>query len=156
MEVIKPPNSIALARQLSVFLAGSIEMGTADDWQASLQEALADLPGTIFNPRRNDWNHTWEQSIENAEFRQQVRWELAALEASALTVLYFHPGTKSPISLLEFGLYSRDRKLVVCCPEGFWRKGNVDVVCELYNVTQVDDLPALTKFVRDFIESKVK
>jgi hypothetical protein len=49
----------------------------------------------------------------------------------------FDPNTKSPVSLLELGLHAKERKLIVYCPEGFWRKGNVDIVCEAYKVKQV-------------------
>lgn len=51
--------------------------------------------------------------------------------------MYFDPKTKSPITLLELGLFARSQKLIVYCPTGYWRKGNVDVVCERYNVHQV-------------------
>jgi hypothetical protein len=43
--------------------------------------------------------------------------------------VYFDPKGQSPITLLELGLF-HDKDIIVCCPEGFWRKGNVDVnVC---------------------------
>jgi hypothetical protein len=34
--------------------------------------------------------------------------------------------------------------MLVCCPEGFWRKGNVDIVCEKYNVRVFDNIKDLT------------
>ena len=47
--------------------------------------------------------------------------------------MYFSPGTKSPISLLELGLIvNSDTLVIVYCPDGFWRKGNVDIVCDKY------------------------
>jgi hypothetical protein len=46
--------------------------------------------------------------------------------------MYLDPATKSPISLLEMGIYCQTDKLIVCCPEGFYRKGNVDITCERY------------------------
>lgn len=39
-------------------------------------------------------------------------------------------------------------KVIVCCPDGFWRKGNVDIVCDRYGVDQVPTLTALAKAVR--------
>ena len=39
---------------------------------------------------------------------------------------------------MEFGLYAKTGKLLVLCPDGFWRKGNVDIVSEEYNVFTVD------------------
>ena len=52
--------------------------------------------------------------------------------------MYFDPNTKSPISLLELGLFAKSGKLIVYCPEGFWRKGNVDVVCKRYEVARAN------------------
>jgi hypothetical protein len=147
MQVIKPPTPLNSTGQNygdSLFLAGSIEMGQAVDWQSQLISALDGLTGTIFNPRRDDWDASWEQKIENAQFREQVEWELRALELAECIVLYLDPNTKSPISLLELGIWTRQpSKLVVCCPEGFWRKGNVDIVCRKYGIAQVATLDEL-------------
>ncbi len=141
MSIIKPPSP--LLDGFSVFLAGSIEMGNADDWQARIEQRLACSDIIIFNPRRDEWDASWIQRIENPQFRQQVEWELAAQEKASLIAMYFDPATKAPISLLELGLFSKSGKLIVCCPEGFWRKGNVDIVCQRYHIEQVDSLEAL-------------
>lgn len=63
--------------------------------------------------------------------------------------MYFDPNTQSPISLLELGLHARGGKLIVLCPEGFWRKGNVDIVCEKYNVKQVASFEELIKAINE-------
>jgi hypothetical protein len=118
----------------SVFLAGSIEMGKAEDWQTNLSNIFNDNGWNVFNPRRNDWDSSWKQEFENPQFYQQVNWELNALEQSDLILMYFSPGTQSPISLLELGLYATSGKIHVVCPEGFWRKGNVEIVCNNYNI----------------------
>lgn len=148
--VLKPPAPLDLAAdEPSVFLAGSIEMGRAEPWQAAVEAALADLPVTILNPRRDEWDATWEQSIANPPFREQVEWELAAQERATVVAMYFAPDTKAPITLLELGLFARSGKVVACCPDGFWRKGNVEVVCARYGVPLVAELPALVAAVRD-------
>jgi hypothetical protein len=74
-----------------------------------------------------------------------VEWELAGLERADVVVIYLAPGTKSPISLLELGLHAgrNPHKVVACCPDGFWRKGNVDIVCHRYGVQQVSSLGEL-------------
>lgn len=125
-------------------------MGTAPDWQAEVENQLADLDMVIYNPRRDDWDSTWVQSADNPQFREQVEWELAGLELANMIVLYLAPGTMSPISLLELGIYAANgsKKLVVCCPEGFQRKGNVDIICERYGVEQVKDLASLSDSAR--------
>ena len=57
--------------------------------------------------------------------------------------MFFQPGTRSPISLLELGLCARSKKIVVCCPGGFWRRGNVEMVCERFEVETTESLPEL-------------
>lgn len=143
---IKSPDAYDLyADKPAIFLAGSIEMGEAVDWQAEVSARLENQDIVILNPRRDDWDASWEQSIDNTQFRAQVEWELKALERADKILMYFAPGTKSPITLLEFGLYAKSapERLVICCPEGFWRKGNIDIVCKMYGVRQVDDLDDL-------------
>lgn len=141
MKVIKAPGLIMLKPfEPTVFLAGSIEMGKAENWQQRVEQELSECDGVILNPRRDDWDSSWTQSIDNPQFKEQVEWELLAMEESDTIAMYFDPTTKSPISLLELGLHARTKKLIVCCPEGFWRKGNVDILCEKYMIEQVDSL----------------
>lgn len=145
--ILKPPAPLAVVGP-SVFLAGSIEMGLAGRWQEVLERALADLDVLILNPRRDEWDSSWAQSIDNPVFREQVEWELAAQEQASVIAMYFAPDTRAPITLLELGLAARSGKLIVCCPEGYWRKGNVDVVCARYGIPTVRDLEALAWEVR--------
>ena len=128
----------------SVFLAGSIEMGRARDWQTEVADFLTGSGHAerfvLFNPRRDDWDSSWEQKREHPAFYEQVTWEMDMLERSDAILFYFAPGTKSPISLLELGLHAASGKVIVCCPDGFWRKGNVDIVCERYKIPVTTDL----------------
>lgn len=145
VEVKAPHDYSAYKGKPSVFLAGSIEMGKAGHWQKKVAEALKDTDLLILNPRRDNWDAGWEQSMSRPEFRVQVEWELAALEYADTVLVYFCPGTQSPVTLLELGLHAaaNPKKLVVCCPDGFWRKGNVDIVCNRYGVRQVETLESL-------------
>ena len=119
----------------SVFLAGSIEMGAAPDWQSRIAVALDDLEDLLLlNPRRPSWDSSWEQSIENPQFREQVQWELEGLERSDVIAMYLDPATRAPVSLLELGLHARSGKVVVLCPPGYWRRGNVEVVADRYGI----------------------
>lgn len=120
-----------------LFLAGSIEMGKAVDWQKEVAEIASRDGWVVLNPRRVDWDPTWEQSIDNPKFFEQVMWELEGLEQASGILMYLAPGTVSPISLLELGLFRR--KMVVVCPPGFDRKGNVDIVCRHYHIRQTPD-----------------
>ncbi len=143
MKVITAPEAFDFKDGYSIFLAGSIEGDTAQRWQDIVIEKLKNNHGTLLNPRRAAWDASWKQDIENPVFKEQVCWELEALEKADLIVMYFDKNTKSPISLLELGLFAKSRKLVVCCPDGFWRKGNVTIVCERYHVSQVQSLEEL-------------
>jgi hypothetical protein len=136
-----------------VFLAGSIEMGKAIDWQTDMSEFFSKNNWGVFNPRRKDWDSSWKQEFENPQFYQQVNWELDSLERADLILLYLVPETMSPISLLELGLHAADKTLCVVCPDGFWRKGNVDIVCNRYDITLFNNLE---DFKKHFIEKYVQ
>ena len=69
------------------------------------------------------------------------------LDKADIIIFYFDPDTDAPITLLEFGKFCSSGKIVVCCPDGFWRKGNVDVVCQRNNVPQVDTLEELIEYL---------
>lgn len=81
------PDSIDLKSYKSVFLAGTIDMGSGVDWQKDVAELF-----------------------EKA------------------------PGSKSPITLLELGLFAKRGKLHVVCTDGFYRYDNVRITCAKYGV----------------------
>lgn len=109
-------------------------MGVADDWQTRLVGELGERDLVVLNPRRAEWDASWRQSIEEPKFRAQVEWELDALDRADVIAMWFAPDTRAPITLLELGLHARSGKLVVGCPDGFWRKGNVEVVCARFGI----------------------
>lgn len=136
----------------SIFLAGSIEMNKAEKWQDALTKTLLDefIKLIIFNPRRDEWNSSWKQEVTNKKFYEQVDWEHEHIVTSDYLFVYFQKDTKSPISLLELGLAAAAGiKTVVCCPEGFWRKGNVDYICKKYNIPQIDKIDDLPMWLKD-------
>lgn len=154
MRLIRPPEPLDFDRaRPSLFLAGSIEEGTAIDWQSQLVDSLRDLDVTILNPRRLEWDASWPQRMEFAPFRQQVEWELEAQETASLIAFYFAPATRAPITLLELGLAAARRRSVVCCPPEFWRKGNVDIVCRRYGIPEVATLDELSSYLRSAVRS---
>lgn len=140
MQIIKPNSKFQdVENKCSVFLAGSIEMGVAEDWQKRIEKHFHPFDVTLFNPRRDDWDSSWTQEQSNPQFNHQVNWEMNSLERADIIFMYFSPETKSPISLLELGLHTRDN-IIVCCPKEFWRKGNVDIVCTRYNIPLFENI----------------
>lgn len=128
-----------------IFLAGSIEMGVADKWQQKVVDFLRASPEgdhvTVLDPRRDDWNASWKQEASNREFSAQVNWELDMIDSAHIVFFFFQPNTMSPISLLELGRVTSSMypKTIVCCPHGFWRRGNVEIVCQRARVPMFAD-----------------
>ena len=119
---------------LNLFLGGSIDNGEALDWQKALIGELNSedtiKPIMIYNPRRDNW----DKDVDKKELELQIKWELYHLERADLVVMNILGGSKSPISLLELGLFARTNKLLVFCSPSFYRFDNVKVTCEQYSV----------------------
>jgi hypothetical protein len=68
-----------------------------------------------------------------------------------VVVLVLLPETQAPISLLELGLVVGKKPMVVHCPDGYWRRGNVDVVLARYGGSAIhraetlEELPGLVR-----------
>jgi hypothetical protein len=146
LEVHYPPAKPFIERpkeRLGVFLAGTIDVGLSTDWQQImidfLRSQFGSQPVDIFNPRRKDWDSTWEQSSSHPMFKRQVEWELTYLEYSDLVLMVFLPGSKSPVSMLELGAMSAKPGLMVFCPEDFYRHGNIDIFCSRRRIPTFND-----------------
>lgn len=139
---------------ISVFLAGSIEMGNAENWQDRAINSLVDCEVDFYNPRRADWDSSWEQNLNSPNFYEQVSWELDMLSAASYIYMYIDPTTKSPISLLELGMFANSGKMIVCCPEGFYRRGNIEVVCQKFNVPLFTDFDTSLVALRNLIRER--
>jgi hypothetical protein len=156
--VIKPhsSNQKPLPASPSVFLAGSIENGVAEDWQKKVENELSKLNVTVYNPRNDDLDATLEQSITNKKFNAQVNWELDHLDAVDIAFFYFSPETKAPITLMELGsqIGSGPKRMIVCCPDGFWRKGNVEIFCDREGWPLYNDLDSAISALKKAIASR--
>lgn len=130
----------------SIFLAGSIEMGKAPDWQNLLISKIGRNFSIVFNPRRENFDPTWKQGLDEEHFNIQVTWELEMIEKADVIAFYFDPSTTAPVTLAELGLVCglKPKAAFVCCPEGFHRKGNVDIMCERYGLRTYPTFEALT------------
>lgn len=156
---IKPPRVYDPVR---IFLAGSIEMGKAVEWQKEVVYALEGLDVIVYNPRRNDWDSTWTD--ESPELRAQIHWELHHLKKSEIIFFYFDPNTKSPVTMMEFGKYIDSRfsdpskKIIVVCPPGFWRRINILETAKFYGHDKVYDsldegIDELKRYVKQWYSS---
>lgn len=131
---------------ISIFLAGTIDMGNSKDWQHELIEKFKDFAEEnknikkessiiLYNPRRReDWGN------DKKEMEYQINWELDHLEKSNIIIMNLLPDSKSPISLLELGLFARSKKLFVICPPEFYRYDNVRVVAKRYNISLYNNI----------------
>ncbi|ORY16320.1 hypothetical protein BCR34DRAFT_557634 [Clohesyomyces aquaticus] len=139
-------------RDFSVFLAGSIEMGKAINWQTHMTANLQHLPLTVLNPRRGRWDQNTIPLPSDQTFRTQVEWELSALEKASVICFFFDKNTKSPVTMLELGLWAHSGKVVVCCDKGFWKAGNIWLVCEREGIPIVGSfrelVPEITKMLK--------
>ena len=126
-------------RVLRIFLAGTIDMGDSVDWQRDFVNWLKDTftLGTyiVYNPRRDEWIEGGKKELD-----YQVKWELNHLEASDMIIMNILGTSKSPITLLELGLFAKTGKLTVCCEPEFYRYDNVKAVCDRYSVEMFNSL----------------
>lgn len=133
-----------------VFLAGSIEMGKAIPWQDRVAEEVSAKKLILLNPRRADWDSSWTQDpTPGTQFHEQVTWEQDYLSLADIVVFFFDPKTQSPITLLELGhALGSGKKIIVCCPDGYFRKGNVIIVCKRHGYKVLNEIEELIKEIK--------
>ena len=154
LQVVHAPHPYTIKGQ-SVFLSGGIEQVKAP-WQVSITKSLSHLPITILNPLRPDWDSSWKEDISDPRFLEQVNWELNALDKADVIAIFFPPENKAPITLLELGLSARSSKVIVGCPEGFWKRGNVQMVCQRFKIELVGTVEELSNAVEKKLASKLE
>ena len=138
----------------TIFLAGSTSNTDTDDWRTILTNSLSHFAGlTILNPYRAGWDSTWREDESFAPFREQVEWELDMQGSADLVIVYFHPATQAVVSLLELGLAAGSAAgagagvggsgVLVVCPDGYWKKGNVSIVCRRFGIEMLGSVDEL-------------
>lgn len=110
-----------------VYLAGSTQ---GDDWQSRFVKELSGLEVDVFNPR---------SSLTDGLFG----WELDHLNIATVIALHFDPEDLSPSGLLTLGMYAKTDRLIVSCPNAFYKKADVDIICEREDIHRVDTLDLL-------------
>jgi len=117
IQVILAPSEETPRGVKSVFLAGTTTKVDAIDWRVALAASLSETNITVYNPYRVDWDNTWREDVNFPPYRRQVEWELDKQEKADMVVIYFHPATQAPISLLELGLYASNGRGRSCQAE---------------------------------------
>ena len=137
----------------SVFLAGTIDNGDSLHWQNKTIIELMNLGINdieIYNPRREHWN----PNPSKEEMECQIKWEQEYLDKADFIAMVLLDDSKSPISLLELGLYAKSNKLIVFCTPDFYRWDNVRLTCEKYNIQLVESTHPLV--IANKIINKIK
>ena len=134
---------------VTLFLAGTIDMGNSDDWQHKFIEELKTWDNNyqeyvVYNPRRDEGF-----GDDPKEFEYQVNWELERLERVDTIVMHILGTSKSPITLMELGLFAKSGRLVVICEPNFYRYGNVRITCKRYNVPLFESMEEYIKACKD-------
>ncbi len=62
-------------------------------------------------------------------------------------IMHFSSGSLSPITLLELGLFASSGKIKMHCEKEFWRKGNVQIICSMYNIPMYETIEELIKSI---------
>ena len=133
INVVVPPNyEWPIDRSKKIFLGGTIDNGNSTDWQSEVISIFSseNKDITFFNPRRIDWI----SDDAHDEMDKQVNWELDHLERADIIIMNILASSKSPISLMEIGLFVKSGKLLVFCPKNYYRYDNVRIVCERFNI----------------------
>ena len=144
MDLCTPPSSLQLMLPRPwLFLAGAIDQDRAERWQDLVIADCREVAGTILNPRRDGWDPTWNQSLDNPHFAGQVAWELEGLEQADVIICWLPATAQARISLMKIGLHARGGRLLIGCATGFHSRGNVLAVGQRFGVPVLDTLPDL-------------
>lgn len=137
-EIEPDAEKIIESKEFKVFLGGTIDNGSSDDWQVKVEEALDKRIGSrgfvVMNPRREHW----DSKAGREAILKQIDWEQKCLTASDAIMIVFLDGSQSPISLLELGLFAKTGKVTVFCTDKYYRYDNVEDTCKRYNVKLVN------------------
>jgi len=155
LTVIKAPTKISKheLNAFTIFLAGSIDQGNAVDWQLALSNKLVNYDAILFNPRRQEWNAKLKQSIDEPSFLEQVTWEQHYLHSADFRIFYFTKDSKAPITFMELG-QTITKPGIICCEEGFYRTGNLEITAKLNGMPIVSNMDDLLKHLKVLISAK--
>lgn len=119
------------------FLAGSMDLQKEISWRDKIMKKIS---GNVHFLDPTNKNH---DSLSDKEMEEHITWELASMEFADKIILHFLPNAKSPISLVELGLYVKSGKLIVMCSDDFYKSRYVNVLCKKYNAPVYKDFNLL-------------
>lgn len=132
-----------------IFLAGGIT--GCPDWQAIAVQQFKDLPGEIYNPRRDNF-----PIDDPTAAKTQIVWEYEHLHKADHILMWFCQDTIQPIVLYECGYHlARGRlcrfNLFIGIEPGYSRESDVRIQAELsgYSLPIPHTLEALCILVQE-------
>lgn len=69
------------------------------------------------------------------------------MEKADVIAICFGVNTQGMITLMELGLFANSGECVVACPDGYWKRGNVEAVCARYGIQALDSAVGLEEAV---------
>lgn len=125
------------------FLAGSIDFTLKDSWREKVIKEMGELVH-FFDPTRTD-----HDELNDSQMKAHINWELDAMILADKILLNFLSDFKSPISLVELGLYVKSSKLIVVCPDQFYQKRYVEMLCKKYKTPFFNSLNEAIKYIKE-------
>lgn len=146
--IYAPSSNKCKSNTIKVFLAGTIDDGKSDNWQKQICKKFINNDNfSILNPRRDKW----DASLGSKEVIRQIKWEHKRMDEADFIIMNILPKSKSPISLMEIGMYCQSKKLIVFCTDNFYRWENVKCVCDKYGIKLFE-----TNKTEDIVEQILK
>lgn len=155
MICVEAPNRHSLEAQPPfLFLAGGIT--GCPDWQREMVAALADMDGTIFNPRRVGFDIN-----DPTASQSQIGWEWRALRHADIISFWFCKETVQPIALFELGSVLERANhsqyplgIAIGVEPGYAREPDIRIQTRLErpDIEVVSDMADLAKQVRKMLE----
>jgi len=139
-----PLEDISTNKKL-LFLAGSIDLDLPGNWRAVVSNKLSDTFDFI-DPTTPQHN-----TMSQRQWDEHVLWELKAMEKTNVILMNLLPEAKSPISLIETGLYVRSQKMIVSCPLDFYKRNYLEELCRFYNTPIYENLYSALDAVNNMI-----
>ncbi|WP_055447706.1 nucleoside 2-deoxyribosyltransferase domain-containing protein [Lacinutrix mariniflava] len=129
-------------RKKYYFLAGSMDFNESNSWRQKIMQEMKHLVHFL------DATRIEHNDFSDSQMKEHIEWELDALIISDKIILNFKEDSKSPISILELGMYVKSSKLVVVCPNKFYQRRYINVLCNKYNTPFFDSFDEAIEYLK--------